>query len=244
MFLKDHIPPSWKNILKNEFDKIYFRNLNSFLRKEFANFAVFPEKKNIFRAFHLTPFENVKTVILGQDPYHGKGQAHGLAFSVPKNIPHPPSLRNVFKELQSDTACIKPKSGDLSKWASEGVLLLNTVLTVREKSPNSHAGKGWEIFTDRVIESLNRKKERVVYILWGKKACEKTDLIKNPAHHIIKAPHPSPFSAYRGFFGSCPFSSANKALKEKNIAQINWTAVTAAVNTKNEKNIIQYEFAF
>ena len=214
---------TWNEILAEEMQKDYYQELQAFVQKRRAEVRVFPEEKNVFNALELTPFESVKVVILGQDPYHGFGQAHGLSFSVQKGIPFPPSLKNIYKELQEDIGGELPTEGDLSHWAKQGVLLLNTVLTVEEGNANSHKGKGWERLTNRLIESLNELKHPVIFILWGKLAQDKEKLIINPNHVILKAPHPSPLSAYRGFFGSKPFSRVNDILIQQGQTPIRWT---------------------
>lgn len=214
---------TWNEILAEEMQKDYYQELQNFVQKRRAEVRVFPEEKNVFNALELTPFESVKVVILGQDPYHGFGQAHGLSFSVQKGIPLPPSLKNIYKELQEDIGGELPTEGDLSHWAKQGVLLLNTVLTVEEGNANSHKGKGWERLTNRLIESLNELKHPVIFILWGKPAQDKEKLIINPNHVILKAPHPSPLSAYRGFFGSKPFSRVNDILIQQGQTPIRWT---------------------
>ena len=214
---------TWNEILADEMQKDYYQELQAFVQKRRAEVRVFPEEKNVFNALELTPFESVKVVILGQDPYHGFGQAHGLSFSVQKGIPLPPSLKNIYKELQEDIGGELPTEGDLSHWAKQGVLLLNTVLTVEEGNANSHKGKGWERLTNRLIESLNELKHPVIFILWGKPAQDKEKLIINPNHVILKAPHPSPLSAYRGFFGSKPFSRVNDILIQQGQTPIRWT---------------------
>ena len=214
---------TWNEILAEEMQKDYYQELQAFVQKRRAEVRVFPEEKNVFNALELTPFESVKVVILGQDPYHGLGQAHGLSFSVQKGIPLPPSLKNIYKELQEDIGGEFPTEGDLSHWAKQGVLLLNTVLTVEEGNANSHKGKGWERLTNRLIESLNELNHPVIFILWGKPAQDKEKLIINPNHVILKAPHPSPLSAYRGFFGSKPFSRVNDILIQQGQTPIRWT---------------------
>ena len=214
---------TWNEILAEEMQKDYYQELQTFVQKRRAEVRVFPEEKNVFNALELTPFESVKVVILGQDPYHGFGQAHGLSFSVQKEIPLPPSLKNIYKELQEDIGGEFPTEGDLSHWAKQGVLLLNTVLTVEEGNANSHKGKGWERLTNRLIESLNELNHPVIFILWGKPAQDKEKLIINPNHVILKAPHPSPLSAYRGFFGSKPFSRVNDILIQQGQTPIRWT---------------------
>ena len=213
---------TWNEILAEEMQKDYFQELQAFVQKRREEVRVFPEENDVFRALELTPFESVKVVILGQDPYHGFGQAHGLSFSVQKGIPLPPSLRNIYKELQEDLGGELPTEGDLSHWAKQGVLLLNTVLTVEEGNANSHKGMGWETLTNRLIESLNELNHPVIFILWGKPAQDKEKLITNPTHVILKAPHPSPLSAYRGFFGSKPFSKVNEILIQQGQTPIRW----------------------
>ena len=213
---------TWNEILAEEMKKDYYQELQAFVQKRRAEVRVYPEEKNVFNALELTPFESVKVVILGQDPYHGFGQAHGLSFSVQKGTPLPPSLRNIYKELQEDLGGELPIEGDLSHWAKQGVLLLNTVLTVEEGNANSHKGMGWERLTNRLIESLNKLKHPVIFILWGKPAQDKEKLITNPSHIILKAPHPSPLSAYRGFFGSKPFSKVNEILIQQGQTPICW----------------------
>ena len=213
---------TWNEILVEEMQKDYYQELQEFVKKRREEVRVFPEEKNVFRALELTPFESVKVVILGQDPYHGFGQAHGLSFSVQKGTPLPPSLKNIYKELQEDLGGELPTEGDLSHWAKQGVLLLNTVLTVEEGNANSHKGMGWETLTNRLIESLNELNHPVIFILWGKPAQEKEKLITNPSHVILKAPHPSPLSAYRGFFGSKPFSRVNDILIQQGQTPICW----------------------
>ena len=214
---------TWNEILADEMQKDYYQELQAFVQKRRAEVRVFPEEKNVFNALELTPFESVKVVILGQDPYHGFGQAHGLSFSVQKGTPLPPSLKNIYKELQEDIGGEFPTEGDLSHWAKQGVLLLNTVLTVEEGNANSHKGKGWERLTNRLIESLNELNHPVIFILWGKPAQDKEKLIINPNHVILKAPHPSPLSAYRGFFGSKPFSRVNDILIQQGQTPIRWS---------------------
>ena len=213
---------TWNEILAEEMQKDYYQELQAFVQKRRAEVRVFPEEKNVFTALELTPFESVKVVILGQDPYHGFGQAHGLSFSVQKGTPLPPSLKNIYKELQEDIGGELPTEGDLSHWAKQGVLLLNTVLTVEEGNANSHKGMGWEILTNRLIESLNELNHPVIFLLWGKPAQDKEKLITNPNHVLLKAPHPSPLSAYRGFFGSKPFSKVNDILIQQGQTPICW----------------------
>ena len=212
----------WDEILKEEYEKEYFKQLIEFVEKEYQEKTIYPPKENIFEAFKRTGYDDVRVVILGQDPYHGPNQAEGLSFSVSNEVLKPPSLKNIFKELESDLNIPFPTSNSLKPWAKEGVLLLNAVLTVEEHMPTSHKGKGWEIFTDNIIKIINQKEEPVVFILWGSYARNKKSLISNPNHFIIESPHPSPFSAYNGFFGSKPFSKTNEFLRSKNIKEINW----------------------
>lgn len=209
-------------MLEEEFSKPYYLQLREFLKKEYATKQIYPDMYDIFNALHYTPFHKVKVVILGQDPYHGPNQAHGLSFSVKPGVPAPPSLKNIFKELHDDLGCTIPNHGHLVHWAKQGVLLLNTVLTVRQGQPQSHRGKGWENFTNRVIELLNEKDSPVVYILWGASAQAKQALIDTSKHFILKAPHPSPLSAHRGFFGSKPFSKTNRILEQQGQDPIDW----------------------
>ena len=215
------IEDSWKNILSQEFEKQYFTDLIQFVKQEYKSHICYPKGKDIFNAFAYTPFEEVKVVILGQDPYHGEGQANGLCFSVHEGIPYPPSLRNIFQELKDDVQTQLP-SGDLRKWAKQGVFLLNATLTVRASQAGSHQNRGWETFTDAVIQKISQEKEHVVFILWGSYAQKKATLIDASKHHIIKAVHPSPLSSYRGFFGSKPFSKTNAYLIEKGLKPVAW----------------------
>lgn len=212
----------WDPLLEAEFAKPYYQELRSFLAREYRSRAVYPDMYDIYSALRLTGYDQTKVVILGQDPYHGPGQAHGLSFSVKPGVPAPPSLQNIFKELQDDLGCAIPNNGHLVKWAEQGVLLLNTVLTVQAHNANSHRGKGWESFTDRVIELLNEREKPVVFMLWGSPAQQKMQRIDARRHPIIRSPHPSPLSAYRGFFGSRPFSRANRFLREQGIEEIDW----------------------
>lgn len=212
----------WDKILKNEYDKDYFKNLIEFVKKEYKTKTIYPKQNEIFNAFRYTDFDNVKVVILGQDPYHGPNQAEGLSFSVSNDVIKPPSLKNIFKELESDLGIQFPKHNSLKPWAREGVLLLNAVLTVEEHTPTSHKDKGWETFTDNVISAINKKTTPVVFILWGSYARNKKKLITNKIHCVIESAHPSPFSAYNGFFGSKPFSRTNEFLRKNNIKEINW----------------------
>ena len=214
---------SWKHVLKNEFSKSYFLEAVTFIKTEKAlNKTIYPPGQFIFNAFNHTPFDNVKVVILGQDPYHGKGQAHGLSFSVPDGVRPPPSLINIFKELHDDTGLPIPKSGNLTPWADHGVLLLNASLTVRAAEPNSHSKIGWTQFTDSVISIISAEKEHVVFMLWGKYAQEKQALIDETKHLVLKAAHPSPYSASNGFFGCKHFSKANKYLMDNGIDPVDW----------------------
>lgn len=217
-----NIGNDWDNILADEWEKPYYKELRSFLKTEYCAQRIFPNMHDIFNALKFTSFEDTKVVIIGQDPYHGEGQAHGLCFSVKEGVPHPPSLRNIFKELNSDVGKEIPKSGELTDWAKQGVLLLNAVLTVREGNPNSHKGMGWEKFTDRVISELNRKQTPVVFLLWGAYAQKKAEIITNPIHKKLMSVHPSPLSASRGFMGCKHFSKANALLKEAGLSEINW----------------------
>lgn len=216
-----NIEPSWKKALKNEFEKPYFLSLIDFVKNEYKAHTCFPKGKQIFKAFELTPLDKVKVVLLGQDPYHGIGQAMGLCFSVPEGITNPPSLQNIITELKDDLG-VSLSSGDLSAWAQQGVFLLNATLTVRAHEAGSHQKKGWEIFTDSIIQKISEEKENIVFILWGSYAQQKIKLINPEKHFIIKSPHPSPLSSYRGFFGSRPFSKTNNYLISKNIKPINW----------------------
>lgn len=211
----------WDNILSEEYKKEYFLKLVNFVNGEYQKKVIFPEKRNIFRALSLTDFDNVKVVILGQDPYHGVGEAQGLAFSVPSNVQIPPSLRNIFKELYDDLG-INRKEKDLTDWAEQGVLLLNTVLTVEKDKAFSHKDKGWEIFTDEVIKRIASCDKPIVFVLWGSSARSKKYLITNKKHLVIESAHPSPLSASRGFFGSKPFSKTNEYLEKNNIKEIRW----------------------
>lgn len=212
----------WKIYLESEFQKDYYIKLKKFLVSEYNSNVVYPNMYDLFNTLHFTPYENVKVVILGQDPYHGPNQAHGLSFSVNPGVKTPPSLVNIYKELNTDLGCYIPNNGYLKKWADQGVLLLNTVLTVRAGEANSHRNKGWEEFTNKIIEILNGKETPIVFILWGNNAISKTSLINNPKHHIIKSVHPSPLSASRGFFGSKPFSQTNNFLISTNQTSIDW----------------------
>ncbi|MFD0958000.1 uracil-DNA glycosylase [Paenibacillus chungangensis] len=212
----------WASVLACEFEKPYYLKLWQYLLHEYETGIIYPDQNDIFNALHYTSLADTKVVILGQDPYHGPGQAHGLSFSVNEGVATPPSLLNMFKELRDDLGCAIPDNGNLVKWAEQGVLLLNTVLTVRSQEANSHKAKGWEQFTDKVIETINRKEQPVVFLLWGSHAQKKAALITNPKHRLIHSPHPSPLSAYRGFFGSKPFSQTNQFLREQGLSEIDW----------------------
>lgn len=216
------ITNDWLSELGMEFKKPYYKSLYEFVKQEYNTTQVFPPSEEIFTAFHLTPLSEVKVVIIGQDPYHNVGQAHGLCFSVKPDVEIPPSLVNIYQELHDDLGCAIPNNGYLVKWASQGVLMLNTVLTVRAHMANSHRGKGWEEFTDAAIRALNKQDKPIVFILWGRPAQMKKSMLNNPNHLILEAPHPSPLSAYRGFFGSKPFSKTNQFLQERGLAPIDW----------------------
>ncbi|HEX2396150.1 MAG TPA: uracil-DNA glycosylase [Bacteroidales bacterium] len=222
MVVNPQIEDSWKEVLKEEFEKPYFTELKEFLVNEKARFNVFPPGGLIFNAFRLTPFENVKVVLIGQDPYHGPGQAHGLCFSVPAGVSAPPSLLNIFKEIERDLGISVPVSGCLEKWAKQGVLLLNATLTVRANQPGSHQHKGWENFTNSVISKLSEKRVGLIFLLWGKFAQDKESLIDLNRHYVLKAAHPSPYSAYNGFFGCRHFSKTNEILRKHGIEEIDW----------------------
>ena len=217
-----NIGNDWDALLCDEFEKPYYKELRKFLINEYKNYKIYPDMYSIFNALRLTAYKDVRVVILGQDTYHGENQAHGLAFSVQKGIATPKSLINIYKELHDDCGCYVPNNGYLKKWADQGVLLLNTSLTVRAGEPNSHKGMGWELFTDKIIELLNAREEGIVFILWGANAKTKTELITSPKHHILTAPHPSPLSASRGFFGCRHFSKTNELLSMMGKAQIDW----------------------
>lgn len=217
-----HIGNEWDALLADEFRKDYYLRLREFLKAEYGSRNIFPPMNDIFNALRYTSYSDVKAVILGQDPYHGMGQAHGLCFSVKRGVQPPPSLQNIFKELNADLGIQPPSHGELTAWAKSGVLLLNTALTVREGQANSHRGQGWEILTDRVIELLNERSQPIVFILWGGNARAKTKLITNPAHLVLQCAHPSPLSAYNGFFGCRHFSKANEFLARNGIEPIDW----------------------
>ncbi|WP_022766986.1 MULTISPECIES: uracil-DNA glycosylase [unclassified Butyrivibrio] len=217
------IEGDWLEAVGGEFKKPYYKNLYEFVKNEYSTHVVYPPSEDIFNALHFTPLKDVKVLILGQDPYHEPGQAHGLSFSVlPGKADTPPSLQNIYKELNDDLGCYIPNNGYLKKWADQGVLMLNTVLTVRAHAANSHQGKGWEQFTDAIIQAVNKKDEPVVYMLWGRPAQMKRSMLNNPKHLVLTAPHPSPLSAYRGFFGCKHFSKANEFLKANGVEPIDW----------------------
>ena len=217
-----HIGNSWDEILKDEFKKEYYLKLREFLKIEYKREKIYPDMYDIFNSLKYTDYNDVKAVILGQDPYHNPGQAHGLCFSVKAGIEPPPSLKNIFKEMQADLGITPPDNGELTDWTKQGVLLLNTVLTVREGKPNSHKGKGWEILTDEIIRKLNDRNVPTAFILWGGNAKAKRPLITNPCHAVFTAAHPSPLSAYNGFFGCRHFSAVNEFLRQNGIAPIDW----------------------
>lgn len=216
------IEESWKTVLSEEFNSDYFASLKSFLLEEKEKYRIYPPGKEIFSAFNHTPFDKVKVVIIGQDPYHGQGQAHGLCFSVPPGIRKPPSLLNIFKELHNDLGIPIPQGGNLESWAKQGIMLLNATLTVRSGQAGSHQGKGWEQFTDAVIRKLSFERSGLVFLLWGNYAIAKSELIDHGKHHVLTAAHPSPFSAQRGFFGCRHFSRTNEILKECGRSEIDW----------------------
>ena len=212
----------WAPLLEEEFEKTYYRQLRGKLKTEYQTKVIYPDKHDIFNALHYTSYRDTKVVIIGQDPYHGPGQAHGLSFSVKPGVKIPPSLRNIYKELQDDVGCSIPNHGYLVDWAKQGVLMLNAVLTVQAGNANSHKGLGWELFTNKVIEILNQRETPVIFILWGNFAQQKQQLVTSPHHYMIKSPHPSPFSAHNGFFGCRPFSKANMYLREIGSNEIDW----------------------
>ena len=222
MAIDPKINDSWKEVLHDEFNAEYFVKLKAFLVEQKQKNTIYPPGSQIFNAFNHTPFENVKVVIIGQDPYHGPGQAHGLCFSVPNGIKPPPSLVNIFKELHQDVGITIPNHGNLEKWADQGVLLLNATLTVKAHTAGSHQGKGWETFTDNVIKTISEKKEGVVFLLWGRYAQNKEKIIDNSKHFTLKSAHPSPLSAYNGFFGCKHFSKANEILRQNGKKEIDW----------------------
>ena len=217
-----HIGNDWDEILGGEFDKPYYKKLRAFLKSEYSSKTIYPDMYDIFNALKFTPYEDVKVVILGQDPYHGPNQAHGLCFSVKKGVEPPPSLKNIFKEINADLGVNFSGSGELTSWATQGVLLLNTVLTVRAGSPNSHKGMGWEILTDKIISLLNEREQPIVFLLWGANARAKKALITNKNHLVLETVHPSPLSAYNGFFGCKHFSKTNIFLEKNGMKKIDW----------------------
>ena len=212
----------WDEILKGEFEKEYYLKIREFLKQEYSHYKVYPDMHDIFNSLKYADYDNIKVVIIGQDPYHEEGQAHGLSFSVKPNIEIPPSLVNIYKELESDLGCYIPNNGYLEKWAKQGVLMLNSVLTVRAGNAFSHSGHGWEQFTDATIKAVNKIDRPVVYILWGAPARKKKEMLNNPRHLVIESPHPSPLSAYRGFFGSRPFSRTNEFLEANGVEPVDW----------------------
>lgn len=213
---------TWGGLLESEMQKDYFKKLDAFIQQEYATKRVYPPHDEVFSALKLTPYRKVKVVIIGQDPYHQKGQAHGLSFSVKDGCPIPPSLQNIYKEISEEYQIPSPKSGDLTRWAKQGVLLLNAVLTVRDSEPNCYKGIGWEMFTDKVIEVLNQHETPIVFLLWGNDAKRKASLVTNPSHLVLTAPHPSPLSANRGFFGCNHFRLANEFLEKNGMQSIQW----------------------
>ncbi len=217
-----HIGNRWDEILKNEFKSEYYKNIRAFLKQEYSNHIIYPDMNDIFNSLKYADYDKIKVVIIGQDPYHEEGQAHGLSFSVKPGIAIPPSLQNIYKELQSDLGCYIPNNGYLEKWAKQGVLLLNNVLTVRAHQANSHKTCGWETFTDSIIKALNEREKPIIFLIWGSCAKQKETYITNKNHYILKAPHPSPLSAYRGFFGCKHFSKANEILIANNEEPIDW----------------------
>lgn len=222
MMMDVKIEASWKQVLNNEFEKKYFIKLTEFVKNEYTTKTIYPPKSQIFSAFDYTSFDDVKVVIIGQDPYHGEGQANGLSFSVADGVKIPPSLRNIYKELKTDLGIIESTSGNLEAWAKQGVLLLNATLTVEAANAGSHQNKGWEDFTDTVIKLLSEEKENLVFVLWGSYAQKKGKKINREKHFVIESAHPSPLSVYRGFWDSKPFSKTNEYLKSKNVQEIDW----------------------
>ena len=220
-----HIGNDWDALLKEEFEKDYYLSLREFLKAEYFSKKIYPPMNDIFNALRYTSYDEARVVILGQDPYHGEGQAHGLCFSVKEGVPFPPSLKNIFKEIKESLGIDTPRSGELVGWAKQGVLLLNTTLTVREGAPQSHKGRGWEILTDRIIELMNEKERPVVFMLWGGNARAKKALITNKHHLVLECAHPSPLSAYAGFFGSNHFAKANEYLEARNEKPIDWSRI-------------------
>lgn len=240
MKLSDAIPADWKELLKEEIESDYFADLQEFLDEEWQNEVVYPPKEKIFNALDTTSLENVKVVLIGQDPYHGEGQAHGLCFSVPEGIKIPPSLRNIYKEMRSDLGLNPPDNGYLQTWAEQGVLMINTVLTVRSGQAKSHQKRGWEKFTDAIIRVVNAKANPSVFVLWGNDAIKKQALIDEDRHRVVSSVHPSPLSASRGFLGSKPFSKINQALVELNRQPMQWDSILP----EDDSSISQAEFKF
>ena len=220
-----HIDNDWDSVLAEEFSSKYYLLLREFLKSEYSNHRIYPHMNDIFNAIRYTSYNDTRVVILGQDPYHGPGQAHGLCFSVRNGIPHPPSLKNIFRELEDEYGITPPENGELIGWAKQGVLLLNTTLTVREGSPLSHKGQGWETLTDSIISKLNSKKAPIVFMLWGSSARSKKALITSPIHLVLECAHPSPLSAYAGFFGCNHFKLANQFLESHNLGTIDWSQI-------------------
>lgn len=220
--MKQIFQNDWQHVLGEEFQKPYYLQLRAFLKEEYQTQTIYPQMQDLWSAFHATAYSDVKVVILGQDPYHGPNQAHGMSFSVKSGVPQPPSLKNMLKELQDDIGCPLPNHGSLMQWAQQGVLLLNTVLTVRQGQAHSHKDRGWEVFTDTVIDKLNDRAEPVIFVLWGRPAQQKMRLINTQRHIVLTAPHPSPLSAHRGFFGSKPYSKINALLQQQGKKPIDW----------------------
>lgn len=225
IMLYDKIGNDWDKFLEKETNKLYFQKINAYVEKEYETKTIYPPKEDVFNAFKFTPLSSIKVVILGQDPYHEENQAHGLSFSTPKGNPLPRSLKNIFKEIQEEYNYPIPDNGCLEKWAKQGVFLLNTVLTVEQSNANSHSKCGWQIFTDNVIKEINKQDQPIVFLLWGKQAEKKKELLNNPNHLVLITSHPSPFSARRGFFGCNHFKQANQFLKERNVEEIDWSII-------------------
>ncbi len=225
IMLYDKIGNDWDKFLEKETNKLYFQKINAYVEKEYETKTIYPPKEDVFNAFKFTPLSSIKVVILGQDPYHEENQAHGLSFSTPKGNPLPRSLKNIFKEIQEEYNYPIPDNGCLEKWAKQGVFLLNTVLTVEQSNANSHSKCGWQIFTDNVIKEINKQDQPIVFLLWGKQAEKKKELLNNPNHLVLITSHPSPFSVRRGFFGCNHFKQANQFLKERNVEEIDWSII-------------------
>lgn len=230
--MSGEFPRSWANVLDEDRNASYFVQLQAFLAEERRRYTIYPPADQVFAALAMTPYDRVRVLLLGQDPYHDDGQAHGLCFSVPPGVPSPPSLMNIFRELHDDLGCPVPRHGCLASWARQGVLLLNTVLTVRAHAAHSHRGKGWEKFTDAVIRKVNEKRDPVVFVLWGRPAQQKTKWIDHQRHAIVTAAHPSPLSAHRGFFGSRPFSAVNQVLRQWSQGEVDWCLPESAAATE------------